>query len=67
MRVVALSRTDLGKRHVRLDPAFYLGRELVRSTMSSAGSRHVSLEDIVESIHDGLDCLRLHRESQCSA
>ncbi len=53
MRVVALSRTDLGKRHVRLDPAFYLGRELVRSTMSSEGSRHVSLEDIVESIHDG--------------
>jgi hypothetical protein len=53
MRVVTLSRTDLGKRHVRLDPAFYLGRELVRSTMSSEGSRHVSLEDIVESIHDG--------------
>jgi hypothetical protein len=53
MRVVALSRTDLGKRHVRLDPAFYLGRELVRLTMSSEGSRHVSLEDIVESIHDG--------------
>jgi hypothetical protein len=53
MRVVTLSRTALGKRHVRLDPAFYLGRELVRSTMSSEGSRHVSLEDIVESIHDG--------------
>ncbi|ONF62213.1 restriction endonuclease subunit S [Amycolatopsis keratiniphila] len=53
MRVVTLSRADLGKRHVRLDPAFYLGRELVRSTMSSEGSRHVSLEDIVESIHDG--------------
>jgi hypothetical protein len=53
MRVVTLSRTDLGKRHVRLDPAFYLGRELVRSTMISEGSRHVSLEDIVESIHDG--------------
>ncbi|MEU7399606.1 hypothetical protein, partial [Streptomyces albogriseolus] len=53
MRVVALSRTDLGKRHVRLDPAYYLGRELVRSTMGSEGSRHASLEDIVESIHDG--------------
>jgi hypothetical protein len=53
MRVATLSRTDLGKRHVRLDPAFYVGRELVRSTMSSAGNRHVRLEDIVESIHDG--------------
>ncbi|MCC4321486.1 restriction endonuclease subunit S [Streptomyces malaysiensis] len=53
MRVATLSRADLGKRHVRLDPAFYLGRELVRSTMNSEGSRHVSLEDIVEAIHDG--------------
>lgn len=53
MRVTTLSRTDLGKRHVRLDPAFYVGRELVRSKMSSEGSRHVRLEDIVESIHDG--------------
>ncbi|WP_026405282.1 hypothetical protein [Actinomadura rifamycini] len=53
MRVTTLSRAQLGKRHVRLDPAFYLGRELVRSTMSSEGSRHVRLEDIVESIHDG--------------
>ncbi|WP_067802182.1 restriction endonuclease subunit S domain-containing protein [Actinomadura formosensis] len=53
MRVATFSRTELGNRHVRLDPAFYLGRELVRSTMSSEGSRHVRLEDIVESIHDG--------------
>jgi hypothetical protein len=53
MRIATLSRTDLGKQHVRLDPAFYVGRELVRSTMSSEGSRHVRLEDIVESIHDG--------------
>lgn len=53
MRVATLSSADLGKRHVRLDPAFYLGRELVRSTMSAEGSRHVRLEDIVVSIHDG--------------
>lgn len=53
MRVATLSRTDLGKRHVRLDPAFYVGRELVRSTMSSESSRHVRLEDVVEFIHDG--------------
>ena len=53
MRVATLSRTDLGKRHVRLDPSFYVGRELVRSTMSAEGSRHVRLGDIIESIHDG--------------
>jgi hypothetical protein len=53
MRVATLFRTDLGKRHVRLDPAFYVGRELVRSTMSSESSRHVHLDDIVEFIQDG--------------
>jgi len=74
MRVAMLSRTDLGKRHVRLDPAFYVGRALVRSTMNSEGSRHVRLEDIVESIHDGarlpsatsgLPMLRLNNVRPC--
>lgn len=53
MRLTTLSRSDLGKRHIRLDPAFYVGRDLVRSTLSSEGSRHVRLNDIIESIHDG--------------
>lgn len=53
MRIATLSRSDFGKRHVRLDPAFYVGRALVRWTMSAASSRHVRLDDIVESIHDG--------------
>jgi len=53
MRVATLSRSDLGKRHVRLDPAFYVRRDLVRSTMNSESSRHVRLDDIVESIRDG--------------
>ena len=53
MRVTTLSRADLGKRHVRLDPAFYLGREMVRATIGAEGSRHVRLLDIVESISDG--------------
>ncbi len=74
MRVAMLSRTDLGKRHVRLDPTFYVGRALVRSTMNSEGSRHVRLEDIVESIHDGarlpsatsgLPMLRLNNVRPC--
>jgi hypothetical protein len=74
MRVATLSRTDLGKRHVRLDPAFYVGRDLVRSTMNSEGSRHVRLDDIVESIHDGarlplaasgLPILRLNNVRPC--
>lgn len=53
MRVATLSRADLGKRHVRFDPAFHVRRALVRSTMGADGSRHVRLKDIVESIHDG--------------
>lgn len=53
MRVATPSRSELGKRHIRLDPAFYLGRELIRATIGSEDSRHVRLADIVESIHDG--------------
>jgi len=53
MRVATLCRTELGKRHVRLDPAFYVGRALVRSTMNAKSNRHVRLSDIVDSIHDG--------------
>ena len=53
MRVATLSRAELGKRHVRLDPAFYVGRQRVRTTVNAEGSRHVRLRDIVASIHDG--------------
>lgn len=53
MRVAMLSRSDLGERHVRLDPAFYVRRDLVRSAVSSESSRHVRLDNIVEAIHDG--------------
>lgn len=53
MRIATLSRSDFGKQHVRLDPAFYLGRALVPSTMSAENSRHVRLDDIVEFIHEG--------------
>lgn len=53
MRIATPSRSDLGKRHVRLDPAFYVGRALVGATMGSEGSRNVRLLDIVESIQDG--------------
>lgn len=53
MRVVTLSRNELGKRQVRFDPAFYVGREYVRSAENSEGSRRVRLGDIVESIHEG--------------
>lgn len=53
MRVATLSRTELGDRRVRLDPAFYVGRARVRATVDSDGSRYVRLDDIVASIHDG--------------
>jgi hypothetical protein len=53
VRVVTLSRSDLGKRQVRFDPAFYVGREYVRSAENTDGSRSVRLGDIVESIHEG--------------
>lgn len=53
MRVVTLSRSDLGKRQVRLDPAFYLGREYVRLVESTHDNQVVRLSDIVESVHDG--------------
>lgn len=53
MRVVTVSRNDLGKRQVRFDPAFYVGREYVRSAESTDDSRLVRLGDIVEFVHDG--------------
>ena len=53
MRVATLSRADLGKRHVRLDPAFYVGRQRIRTTVNAEGSQLVRLRDIVASIHDG--------------
>jgi len=53
MRVATLSRSDLGKQNVRLDPAFYAGRELVHATIGAEGSRYVRLLDIVESVLDG--------------
>lgn len=53
MRVATLSRMELGKRHMRFDPAFYVRRAMVRSTINSEGSRHVRLNDLVDSIHDG--------------
>ncbi|RKG48493.1 hypothetical protein D7X30_40700 [Corallococcus sp. AB011P] len=53
MRVVTLSRNDLGTRQVRFDPGFYVGREYVRTAENSDGSRRVQLGDIVESVHEG--------------
>ena len=53
MRVTTLSREDLGERHVRLDPAFYLGRERVRATVDAERSRNVHLADVIESVQDG--------------
>lgn len=53
MRVVALLRSNLGKRQVRFDPAFYVGREVVRRAETADGSRRARLGDIVESVHDG--------------
>ena len=53
MRVTNLSRADLGQRHVRLDPAYYIGRERVRSTVNADRSRTMRLADIVETVQDG--------------
>ena len=53
MRIATLTRADIGKRHVRLDPAFYVGRQHVRSTVNAKSSQYVQLGDIIASIHDG--------------
>ena len=53
MRIATLSRTDLGERDVRLDPAYYVGRERVRSTVNAERSRTVRLADIIETVQDG--------------
>lgn len=53
MRVATLLRTELEARHVRLDAAFYLGREAARAKVEAEGSRIVPLADLVASIHDG--------------
>lgn len=53
MRVATLSRTDLGERHVRLDPPFYLSRERVQATLGAERSRNVRLADVIESVQDG--------------
>ena len=53
MRVTTLSRADLRERDVRLDPAYYVGRERVRSTVNAERSRTVRLADIIETVQDG--------------
>ena len=53
MRVTTLSRADLRERDVRLDPAYYVGRVRVRSTVNAERSRTVRLADIVETVQDG--------------
>jgi len=53
MRVVTLSRQDLGEGQVRFDPAFYIGRDYVRSAEGREGNRLVRLGDIVEFVRDG--------------
>ena len=53
MRVTTLSRADLRERHVRLDPAYYVGRERVRSTVNAEHSRTVRLADLIETVQDG--------------
>jgi hypothetical protein len=53
MRLVTLSRDELGKGQARFDPAFYVGRQHVRGAENSDGSRQVSLGDIVECVHEG--------------
>ena len=53
MRVTTLSRADLRERHIRLDPAYYVGRERVRSTVNAERSRTVRLADIIETVQDG--------------
>ena len=53
MRVTTLSPAELRERHVRLDPAYYVGRERVRSTVNAERSRTVRLADIVEAVQDG--------------
>lgn len=53
MRLAVLSRSSLGEQHIRLDPTFHFGRELVRDTLGAEGSQHARLLDIVESVSDG--------------
>ena len=53
MRMTTLSRADLRDRHVRLDPAYYVGQERVRSAVNAERSRTVRLADIIETVQDG--------------
>ena len=53
MRMTTLTRADLRERHIRLDPAYYVGRESVRSTVNAERSRTVRLADIIETVQDG--------------
>ena len=53
MRVTTLSRADLHEQHIRLDPAYYVGRKRVRSTVNAERSRTVLLADVIESVQDG--------------
>lgn len=53
MRVTTLFRADLHEQHIRLDPAYYVGRKRVRSTVNAERSRTVLLADVIESVQDG--------------
>ena len=53
MRVTTLFRADLHEQHIRLDPAYYVGRKRVRLTVNAEHSRTVLLADVIESVQDG--------------
>jgi len=53
VRVETVARTSLGRKHMRLDPSFYLRRIGLRRLLDEEDTRHVTLTDIVAELHDG--------------